>query len=103
MIFLRDDKTMVGVVVTARKKEVVQVGDRLLDALRLQELQPVDQLQQHEAHVLLKLVKAQALPALLQVLGKSAKLENLEPLERPNHSWGNDCDKKRGVGGCESE
>ena len=94
MTFLRDDQTMVGVVVTAREKEVVQVGDGLLDALRLQELQPVDQLQQHKAHVLLKLVEAQALPPLLQVLGKSAKLENLEPLERPDHSWGNNCDKK---------
>ena len=89
MALLCDDQSVVGVVVTARQQEVVEVGDGLLDALRLQELEPVDQLQQHEAHVLLKLVKAQTLPPLLQVLGKGSELENLEPLERPNHSWGN--------------
>ena len=87
---LGDDQPVVRVVVAAREQEVVQVGDGLLDALSLQELQAVDQLQQHEAHVLLELVQAETLPALLQVLGEGAELENLETLESPNHSWGND-------------
>ena len=85
MALLRDDQPVVVVVVAAGEEELVQVGHRLLDPLRLQILQPVDELQQHETHVLLELVNSEALAALLQILGKSSKLEHVGSAERPNN------------------
>ena len=85
MALLRDDQPVVVVVVAAGEEELVQVRHRLLDPLRLQILQPVDELQQHETHVLLELVNPEALAALLQILGKSSKLEHVGSAERPNN------------------
>ena len=85
MTLLCDDQPMVRVIVTACQQEVVQVRDCLLDALSLQELQSVDQLQQDKAHVLLELINPQAFTTLLEVPGVTSKLQNGRSAQDPDH------------------
>ena len=74
---LGDDQPVVVVIVGPGEEEAVQLPACLLDTLGLQELESIDQLQKHEAHVLFKLIDSQTFSSRFEILGKSSELEDM--------------------------
>ena len=86
VVAIDDDDAMMGVTAFAAKQKLLQVGLDLFDALSLQKLERVDELQQDEADLLLPRLRVQ-LGRRRQLRAERRQRLDLCPLEDGDKNW----------------
>ena len=86
VVAIDDDDAMMGVTAFAAKQKLLQVGLDLFDALSLQKLERVDELEQHEADLLLPRLRVQ-LGRRRQLRAERRQRLDLCPLEDGDKNW----------------
>ena len=89
VVAVDDDDAMVRVAVLAAENELLQIRLHLFDALGLEELERVDELEQHEADLLLPRLRVQ-LGRRRQLRAERRQRLDLSPLEHGDENWKKD-------------